>query len=93
MTAKIERYSLIALFVLSLVALGTVITGFFQPPQPDEGTAAHIFQLSIAAFVPALLLFICTADRKRPMEIARRITVPAAILVIAFAALYHLEHR
>ena len=35
-----------------------------QPPgrEPDEGTGAHIFQLSIAAMVPATLVFLATAD-------------------------------
>ena len=57
------------LIALSLTALLTVLSAFLKPAQfdqPDEGTGAHIFQLSIAALVPVTLL--------------------------AFAALYVLEH-
>jgi hypothetical protein len=31
------------LIVLSLTALRAVLSGYTQPPQPDEGAAAHIF--------------------------------------------------
>ena len=78
--------------VLSLIALLTVISGYFQPPQPDEGAAAHIFQLSIVALVPTILLFLLTADWKQPLRSARPLALPAVALVCAFAALYYLEH-
>jgi hypothetical protein len=77
---------------LSILALFTVVTGYFQAPRPDEGTAAHIFQLSIVALVPTILLFLATADWKKPLRSARPLTVPAVALVLAFAALYYLEH-
>ncbi len=59
---QINRISGKVLIVLSAIALLTVLSGYFQPPQPDEGTAAHIFQLSIVALVPMILLFLATAD-------------------------------
>jgi hypothetical protein len=31
------------LIVLSLTALLAVLSGYTQPPHPDEGAAAHIF--------------------------------------------------
>jgi hypothetical protein len=40
---QINRVSSKTLIVLSLIALITVLSGYTQPPQPDEGTAAHIF--------------------------------------------------
>jgi len=80
------------LIVLSLIAFFTVLTGFTQPPQPDEGTGAHIFQLSIVAFVPMLLLFLATADWKQPLQSVRPLALPAAALILAFGALYYLEH-
>ena len=49
---QINRVSSMAVFVLSLTALIAVLSGYAQPPQPDEGTAAHIFQLSIVLLVP-----------------------------------------
>jgi len=80
------------LIVLSLIALLTVLSGYTQPPQPDEGAAAHIFQLSIVALVPILLLFLVTADWKQPRRSARPLAIPAIALALAFGALYYLEH-
>ena len=88
----INRVSGKVLIFLSLTALLAVVSGYFQPPQPDEGTAAHIFQLSIVMLVPAVLVFLATADWKQPLRSARPLAFPAAALVLAFAALYYLEH-
>jgi hypothetical protein len=52
---QINRVSGKFIIVLSLTALLAVLSGYFEPPQPDEGTAAHIFQLSIVALVPLIL--------------------------------------
>jgi len=89
---ELNRDTGIVLIVLSVVALLTVLSGYLQPPQPDEGWGAHIFQLAIVLLVPTLLLFLATADWKRPGRSARPLTLPAAALVLAFAALYYLEH-
>ena len=61
----INRISGKVVVVLSLIALLAVLRGYFQPPQPDEGSAAHIFQLSIAALLPAILVFLATTDWRR----------------------------
>jgi len=92
MRTQINRISSTVMLVLSLVALLTVLSGYFQPPQVDEGTGAHIFQLSIVAVVPTILLFLATADWKQPLRNARRVVIPIAALVLAFGALYYLEH-
>jgi hypothetical protein len=89
---QINRITAKVMMVLSLVALLTVLSGYMQSPQPDEGAAAHIFQLSIAAFVPAMLVFFATADWANPWRSMRSLSVPAAALLLAFAALYFLEH-
>jgi len=92
---QINRISGKIVIVLSLTALLTVLSGYIQPPHPpelDEGTAAHIFQLSIVALVPMILLFLATADWKQPLRSARPLAFPAAALVLAFGALYYLEH-
>jgi len=89
---RISHVSSRVLMMLSVVALLTVLSGYFQAPQADEGTAAHIFKLSIAAFVPTLLLFLSTADWKQARQSWLRLAFPASALVIAFAALYYLEH-
>ena len=89
---QINRVSGKIVIVLSLTALLTVLSGYINPPQPDEGTAAHIFQFSIVALVPMILLFLATADWKQPWRSARPLTFPAVALVLAFGALYYLEH-
>ena len=89
---QVNRVSGRVILALSLIALLTVLSGYFQPPQPDEGTAAHIFQLSIVALAPLTLLFLATADWKQPSRSARPLAFPVAALVVAFAALYYLEH-
>jgi len=89
---RVNGISAIVLLLLSLVALLAVLSGFMQPPQHDEGTAAHIFQLAIAALVPAIAVFVATADWTQPLRSARATVYPAAVLVLAFGALYYLEH-
>jgi hypothetical protein len=89
---QINRISGRVVLVLSLIAFFTVLTGYFQAPQADEGIAAHIFQLAIVALVPALLVFFVTAVGKQPAEIARALSVPGAAVALAFVALFYLEH-
>lgn len=100
---QINRVSGIILVVLSLIALLTVASAYrvsfapfsiyTQPPQVDEGTQAHIFQLSILALAPMIVLFLATADWKRPLRSARTLAFSGAAVVLAFAALYYLEHH
>ena len=89
---QINRVSATLLIVLSLTALLAVLSGYTQPPEPDEAAAAHIFQLSLVALVPVILLFLATADWSRPLRSTRRLAFPAASLLVAFGALYYLEH-
>jgi hypothetical protein len=89
---RINRVSGKILIVLSLVALLTVLSGYFQAPQPDEGAAAHIFQLSVVALVPAILLFLATADWAKPSRTARLLAFTGVTMAFAFGALYYLEH-
>jgi hypothetical protein len=85
---KINRMSAIAPIVMSLMALALVLaaaaTGW-ETHDTDEGTAAHIFQLLIAAQAPIVLLFLATADWKRFMPIVRTLAGQAAALIAAFA--------
>ena len=89
---QINRVSGKVLVVLSLMALLAVLSGYTQPPQPDERMAAHIFQLSIVSQVPMLLLFLATANWSQPLQSMRPLAFPAVALVLAFGALYYLEH-
>lgn len=89
---QINRVSTIGLIVLSLTALlDVLLLGYTQRPLPDEGTGAHIFQISIVALVPTGFLFLATADWTRPVRTVGRLAFPAAVVVLAFAALYYLE--
>ena len=90
---EMNRVSGIVLIVLSLTALlDVLLLGYTQPPLPDEGLGAHIFQLSIVALMPTGFLFLLTADWTQPVRTVRRLAFPAAVVVLAFAALYYLEH-
>jgi hypothetical protein len=97
---QINRASTVVLVLLSLTALLTVLSaallallsGKIPPPEPDEGTGARIFQLSIAAMLPVGLLFLVTADWTQPFRIVRRLAFPAAAVVVALAVLYYFEH-
>jgi putative Ca2+/H+ antiporter (TMEM165/GDT1 family) len=90
---EINRASGIVLIVLSLTALlDVLVVGYTQPTLADEGTGAHVFQIAIVAMVATGLIFLATADWAQPMRTMRRLAFPAAVVVLAFAALYYLEH-
>jgi hypothetical protein len=89
---QVNRISGKVVIVLSLTALLSVLSGYIQPPQQDEGAAAHIFQLSIVALVPMILLFLVTADWRQPLRNARTLAFSLASLVLSFGGLYCLEH-
>ena len=91
-TQRINRACSRVLIVLSLIALLMVLSGYAQAPQRDEGAAAHIFQLAILAVVPTMLLFLVSADWRQPWRNVGRLAAPGAVLVLAFGALYYLEH-
>ena len=92
---QINRLSGKVIIVLSLLALLTVLSGYTHPPtapEPDEGLAAHIFQLSIVAVALSTVFFLATADWQQPLRTVRPLAFPAAALVLACGALYYLEH-
>ena len=91
-TLHINRISSRVLLTLSVVAFVTVLTGYFQRPQRDEGTSAHIFQLAIAALMPTLIIFLMTANWKQPVRSLRLLAFAGTLLTGAFGALYYLEH-
>lgn len=80
------------LLLLSVTALVAVLSGYVRPPQADEGAAAHIFQLAVVGLLPIGVLFFATADWKQPWRSARPLALAAATLVLAFGALFYLEH-
>jgi len=92
MQTQINRVSGRIIIALSFTALLAVLSGYTHPLQADEGTAAHIFQLSIVALIPTVILFLATADWRQPLRSARFLALPGTALVLAFGALYYLEH-
>ena len=91
-TQQLNRVSGMAVVLLSLTALIVVLWGYTQPPLADEGTGAHIFQVSIVSLVPVTLVFLATADWSRPLRAAWPLAIAVAATTLAFAALYYLEH-
>ncbi len=89
---EVNSFSGYVTVLLSLIALLAVVAGYGQPPQRDEGTPAHIFQLAIVLLVPTVLVVLATGDWSQPLRTARPLMFSAAALAFAFGALYYLEH-
>ncbi len=85
-------FSMTALLPLLQVVARAIVAGHLPPPDRDEGTGAHIFQLSLAALVPTGLAFLATADWSQPSRIARRLAFPTAAVALALSLLYYWEH-
>ena len=100
MRQQLNRISTVGLVVLSLgallpllvVAVPAMLSGQVQPREQDEGTGAHIFQLSIALLMPAILVFLATANWARPGRVFRALALPACAVACAFGLLYYFEH-
>ena len=55
---------------------------YCKPPQTDEGTAAHLFQITMVAQLPAIVGFVVTKGAK-PL---RRILPMLAVQAVAWGA-------
>lgn len=92
---QVNRVSSVVLILLSLVALFTVLTGLIWPPavpEADEGTQAHIFQISVAGLLPVAVVVATTADWRQPWRSWRPLVFASLATMLAFAGLYYLEH-
>ncbi len=79
---------------MSLGALATVLTylALHGPvPQPDEGAAAHIWQLLMAGQTPIIVLFAITRIRKTPKEGLAILALQLLAAVAALAPVYMLH--
>jgi hypothetical protein len=86
---ELNRLSGIAPVGLSLLAFGLVLivaTTGWERHLPDEGTAAHLFQLTIGAEIPLILLSLGTADWKRARSVVLPLSCQLAGLLLAFGA-------
>lgn len=86
---QLNRILMVVPVVFSIIALGLVVVNVAAgvPPQQDEGTAAHLFQLLILAQVPIVLLFIATSDWTRPGRPTRVLAVQALAGIAALGSL------
>ena len=91
-TIGLMVFAITAILPLLVVVVPVVLGAPLPPPERDEGTGAHIFQLSIAALLPVGLLFAVTADWSQPAQVARRVAVPVITVITAFVILYYFEH-
>ena len=92
------RVSATLMLTLATFALATVLVGvaiaLTRPPQPpasDEGTLAHLFQISVALLLPATVFYLATADWSHPSRAARPLIVAGAFALLAFALVFYFE--
>ena len=87
--AQINKWAGILPLSFSALALALVLfviaTGW-ERNLPDEGAAAHSFQLLIAGQLSLIALFLGTANRSRPAPILRRLALQAAGIALAMGA-------
>ncbi len=79
---------------LSLAALGVVLGALAlhgPAPQPDEGTAAHLWQLLMAAQVPLMIVFAWKWLPQAPRQGALTLALQLGAAVLALLPVYLLH--
>jgi hypothetical protein len=79
---------------MSLLAVGVVLihlTFFGAAPQPDEGTAAHLWQLLMAGQLPIVLFFAIRWLPQAPRYALPVLALQAAAAVAALAPVFLLH--
>jgi hypothetical protein len=79
--------------VMSLAALAVVlihITLYGIAREADEGVAAHLFQLLIAAQAPFIAAFALKSLRRSPKQAVRVLVVQAAAILVALIPVWYL---
>lgn len=77
---------------MSLAALAIVVSHialFGAAREPDEGTAAHLFQLLIAAQVPIVAGFAITCFPRAPRQAIEVLALQAGCGLAALAPVYY----
>ncbi len=80
--------------VLSLAALLTValyVALFGTAPQADEGTAAHIWQLLMAAQLPIIAFFVAKWLPRQPLRTLAVVALQGAAALAALLPVYLLK--
>jgi hypothetical protein len=79
---------------MSLLAVATVLTHLGlagTSPQPDEGTAAHVWQILMAGQLPIVLCFAIRWLPQAPRSALQVLALQAAAAVAALAPVYLLH--
>jgi len=79
---------------MSMVALAIVVGHlllFGTAREPDEGAAAHLFQLLIALQVPLIAFFAFKWLPKSPAQALQVLAMQAVALVAAFAPVFYFK--
>jgi hypothetical protein len=77
--------------IMSLGALAVLITYVAihgTQPQPDEGAAAHIWQLLMAAQIPLILFFAATRVPESPRQAAPVLALQVVAALAAMAPVF-----
>jgi hypothetical protein len=79
---------------LAISLLLSVLLFHSNTPQPDgdEGSAAHLFQLLTGGQVPFIAVYLITADWRRWVSVAGRLSLQLGAILAAFApvAYFHM---
>ncbi|MEP7044392.1 MAG: hypothetical protein ABI843_15110 [Dokdonella sp.] len=78
----------IAPIVMSLAALFVVLlnlAGNGSAPEPDEGAAAHTFQLLMIGQLPVIAFFVFRWLRRTPRQVAVTLAFQVCAAIAAFA--------
>lgn len=90
----VRRPSAFLPFVMSLAALAVVLVHaslYGAVRQPDEGTAAHLWQILMAAQFPMLLWFGMRALRRAPGPALRVLALQAGAALASIAPVFFLH--
>jgi hypothetical protein len=80
--------------VMSCLALAVVVGRIAvagTAPEPDEGTAAHLWQLLMAGQLPVIAFFAVTSLARAPRETSLVLALQAAAALAAMAPVYLLR--
>ena len=93
--SPLRRPSALIPIAMSCAALATTLgyvasVGVAAAHQPDEGTAAHIFQLLMAGQVPVVAFFAMTWLPRAPRQSLRVLALQASAALAALAPVYWL---
>ena len=81
----IGRWGPIALSGAAMLLLAFAYFTGFERGLKDEGAAAHTWQLLIALQLPLIVIFLATAEWRRPLGVLKVLGLQAAALALAMA--------